>query len=97
MLDIIEDWAVDYKNLNVYRIDGSTPQDMRRQQMKEFNEGGDKEGASNLFLLSTRAGGLVSAPDDSCLLCKRALTALVAGLPPGHQPRPCGHGHLFRL
>jgi ATP-dependent DNA helicase len=58
MLDIIEDWAVDYKGLNVCRIDGSTHQEDRRSQMKDFNEGGDKEGASNLFLLSTRAGGL---------------------------------------
>jgi ATP-dependent DNA helicase len=26
--------------------------------MEEFNKGGDRKGAPNLFLLSTRAGGL---------------------------------------
>lgn len=78
MLDVIEDWAEEYKGWPVYvfpcvksknalsiihtivhrcRIDGSTKQADRRQQMKDFNE---KKGldAPNLFLLSTRAGGV---------------------------------------
>ena len=38
MLDIIEDWATEYKGWNVCRIDGTTKQEDRRQQMKDFNE-----------------------------------------------------------
>ncbi|KAE8215904.1 hypothetical protein CF327_g874 [Tilletia walkeri] len=57
MLDIMEDWATEYKNLRICRIDGSTKQDLRRQQMKSFNEETGPD-ACNLFLLSTRAGGL---------------------------------------
>lgn len=60
MLDIIEDWATEYKKIKICRIDGSTPQDRRRAQMAEFNEGGEEDGVCRLFLLSTRAGGLVS-------------------------------------
>ncbi|KZW04148.1 hypothetical protein EXIGLDRAFT_737823 [Exidia glandulosa HHB12029] len=57
MLDIIEDWAVEYKHWDVCRIDGSTAPDARRAQMDRFN--GAKEGKDpRLFLLSTRAGGL---------------------------------------
>ncbi|KAK0557467.1 putative ATPase [Tilletia horrida] len=57
MLDIIEDWATEYKGLRICRIDGNTSQELRRQQMKSFN--GEKgPDACNLFLLSTRAGGL---------------------------------------
>lgn len=58
MLDVIEDWATLYKGWKVCRIDGNTSQESRRDQMKEFNEGGDSPDAPQLFLLSTRAGGL---------------------------------------
>ncbi|CAD6887025.1 unnamed protein product [Tilletia laevis] len=57
MLDIMEDWATEYKGLRICRIDGSTSQDLRRTQMKSFNEEKGPD-ACNLFLLSTRAGGL---------------------------------------
>lgn len=57
MLDIIEDWANAYKKLRTCRIDGSTPLEIRREQIKSFNEETGKD-ACNLFLLSTRAGGL---------------------------------------
>lgn len=57
MLDIIEDWANEFKGLRTCRIDGTTPQDERRAQMKSFNEDKGRD-ACNLFLLSTRAGGL---------------------------------------
>ncbi|KAK0523643.1 putative ATPase [Tilletia horrida] len=57
MLDIIEDWATEYKKLRICRIDGSTSQELRRSQMKSFNEETGPD-ACNLFLLSTRAGGL---------------------------------------
>ncbi|GAA95992.1 uncharacterized protein L969DRAFT_96725 [Mixia osmundae IAM 14324] len=57
MLDIIEDWAAEYKGWKVCRIDGSTKQDDRRQQMKDFNEGTGPD-SPKLFLLSTRAGGV---------------------------------------
>ncbi|WVQ76464.1 hypothetical protein IAR50_006132 [Cryptococcus sp. DSM 104548] len=58
MLDVIEDWATLYKGLEVCRIDGSTSQESRREQMNEFNAGKDDPKACKLFLLSTRAGGL---------------------------------------
>jgi len=58
MLDVIEDWARVYKKFKVCRIDGKTSQEDRRAQMDEFNNGGDSKDAPNLFLLSTRAGGL---------------------------------------
>ncbi|WVR03323.1 hypothetical protein IAU60_000314 [Kwoniella sp. DSM 27419] len=58
MLDIIEDWADHYKGFKLCRIDGSTSQEDRRNQMHEFNNGGDDPDACKLFLLSTRAGGL---------------------------------------
>lgn len=55
MLDILEDWATEIKGWPVCRIDGSVPQDSRRQQIDDFNETNSKY---KLFLLSTRAGGL---------------------------------------
>ncbi|KAF7305235.1 SNF2 family DNA-dependent ATPase [Mycena chlorophos] len=58
MLDILEDWAVDMKGWNICRIDGSTPPLERRDQMDEFQNGGDAPDAPKLFLLSTQAGGL---------------------------------------
>ncbi|UTT90521.1 hypothetical protein NDA17_003874 [Ustilago hordei] len=57
MLDIIEEWANEFKGLRTCRIDGTTPQEERRSQMKSFNEDTGAD-ACNLFLLSTRAGGL---------------------------------------
>ncbi|KAJ1024722.1 hypothetical protein NDA16_002762 [Ustilago loliicola] len=57
MLDIIEEWANEFKGLRTCRIDGTTPQEERRSQMKSFNEDKGPD-ACNLFLLSTRAGGL---------------------------------------
>lgn len=56
--DLQEDWATLFKGFNVCRIDGSTSQEDRRHQMHEFNSGGDDPDAPQLFLLSTRAGGL---------------------------------------
>ncbi|KIM88017.1 hypothetical protein PILCRDRAFT_268568 [Piloderma croceum F 1598] len=58
MLDIIQDWACEFKGWRICRIDGSTPPLERREQMNEFQHGGDAPDAPILFLLSTRAGGL---------------------------------------
>ncbi|KAG8908274.1 hypothetical protein FRB99_007807 [Tulasnella sp. 403] len=58
MLDIIEDWATEFKKWKICRIDGTTKNDERRDQMNAFNQGGDGPDACRLFLLSTRAGGL---------------------------------------
>ncbi|TFK32975.1 SNF2 family N-terminal domain-containing protein [Crucibulum laeve] len=58
MLDIIEDWAVDFMDWKICRIDGSTGPMERREQMNIFQTGGDSPDAPCLFLLSTRAGGL---------------------------------------
>jgi ATP-dependent DNA helicase len=58
MLDIIEDWATEFKGWDICRIDGSTSPLDRREQMDRFNNGGEEKDACRLFLLSTRAGGL---------------------------------------
>lgn len=58
MLDVIQDWATEYKKWRLYRIDGSTKQADRLSQMNDFNNAGDSPDAVKLFLLSTRAGGL---------------------------------------
>lgn len=52
-LDILEDYSRELRGWNVCRIDGSVPQDSRRQQIHDFNN----DPAFKLFLLSTRAGG----------------------------------------
>ncbi|CCG80996.1 putative SNF2 family helicase/ATPase PasG [Taphrina deformans PYCC 5710] len=54
MLDILEVWAEDVMGLNVSRIDGNVAQEIRREQIADFNSDPDHK----LFLLSTRAGGL---------------------------------------
>lgn len=53
-LDIIEDWATILRGWNICRIDGGVSQVDRREQIRRFN----KDEGWNLFLLSTRAGGL---------------------------------------
>ncbi|KZT01956.1 uncharacterized protein LAESUDRAFT_738942 [Laetiporus sulphureus 93-53] len=58
MLDIIEDWAIEFKGWNICRIDGSTSMVERRDEVSRFQNGGDAPDAPQLFLLSTRAGGL---------------------------------------
>ncbi|KAI0919569.1 hypothetical protein AcW1_003212 [Taiwanofungus camphoratus] len=58
MLDIIEDWAVEFKGWSICRIDGSTSMLDRREEVDRFQNGGDAPDAPYLFLLSTRAGGL---------------------------------------
>ncbi|CUS09085.1 unnamed protein product [Tuber aestivum] len=54
MLDILEEWAVTLRNWPVCRIDGGIKQEDRREHIRRFN----KEEGWNIFLLSTRAGGL---------------------------------------
>ncbi|ANB15712.1 Irc5p [Sugiyamaella lignohabitans] len=53
MLDLLEDWAY-LKNWKYCRIDGSTDQKFRQEQMDVFNS----DSSYKLFLLSTRSGGL---------------------------------------
>ena len=43
---------------NICRIDGTTKPLERRERMNQFQTGGDDPDAPNLFLISTRAGGL---------------------------------------
>ncbi|TVU40914.1 hypothetical protein EJB05_14399 [Eragrostis curvula] len=66
VLDIME-YYLDSKGLEVCRIDGGVKLDDRRKQIAEFN---DLNSSFNIFLLSTRAGGLginlTSA--DTCIL-----------------------------
>ncbi|KAJ3091977.1 hypothetical protein HK102_011881 [Quaeritorhiza haematococci] len=54
MLDIIQDWCEYVRGWNVCRIDGSVKMEERKLQIQDFNTQKDH----NLFLLSTRAGGL---------------------------------------
>ncbi|KAI5839266.1 swi2/snf2-like protein [Morchella snyderi] len=54
MLDIIEEWASTLRSWQVCRIDGAVSQTDRREQIRRFNH----DAGWNLFLLSTRAGGL---------------------------------------
>ncbi|CDO94279.1 unnamed protein product [Kluyveromyces dobzhanskii CBS 2104] len=54
MLDLIEDWS-ELNNISSCRIDGSMQNDVRKDQIQEFNKKGSK---ASLFLLSTRAAGL---------------------------------------
>ncbi|KAJ3208218.1 hypothetical protein HDU67_006938 [Dinochytrium kinnereticum] len=54
MLDVLAEWFEVVKNWKYCRIDGSVPLETRRQQIAEFNTSPD----CNVFLLSTRAGGL---------------------------------------
>ena len=65
MLDILEDYLA-WKGMSFRRLDGTISNDERRQAMDEFNS--DK--SIDVFLLSTRAGGLgvnlVSA--DTCII-----------------------------
>ncbi|KAG8832009.1 hypothetical protein FRC17_002228 [Serendipita sp. 399] len=53
-----EDWATEFKEWNICRIDGKTSPLDRRSEMERFNNGGDNPEAPKLFLLSTRSGGL---------------------------------------
>ncbi|KAI4973622.1 hypothetical protein ZWY2020_041403 [Hordeum vulgare] len=66
VLDIL-DYYLDTKGLKVCRIDGNVKLEDRRKQIAEFN---DLNSGMNVFILSTRAGGLginlTSA--DTCIL-----------------------------
>ncbi len=53
-LDILEDWASVLRGWPVCRIDGAVKQEDRSEQIDAFNSQKDRQ----LFLLSTRAGGL---------------------------------------
>ncbi|BFZ61494.1 Putative ATPase [Saitoella coloradoensis] len=57
MLDVIQVWAEQLKGWPTYRIDGEVIQEDRREMIKDFQNPDSKSGV-NLFLLSTRAGGL---------------------------------------
>ncbi|KAF1811631.1 hypothetical protein P152DRAFT_514776 [Eremomyces bilateralis CBS 781.70] len=59
-LDLLELYATALRDWNICRIDGSVPQVERQAQIDAFNQpptGKTAKNASNLFLLSTRAGG----------------------------------------
>lgn len=53
-LDILEDWATILRGWPVCRIDGAVKAEDRQEQIEAFNTKKDRQ----LFLLSTRAGGL---------------------------------------
>ncbi|KAK6461666.1 SNF2 family N-terminal domain-containing protein [Scheffersomyces coipomensis] len=53
-LDLIQDW-LNLKHIEICRLDGSTSQDNRDEEIKKFN---NSKLNHKVFLLSTRAGGL---------------------------------------
>jgi ATP-dependent DNA helicase len=55
-LDLLQSYAT-MRGWLACRIDGGVPQSERADQIREFNTASSVEGAINLFLLSTRAGG----------------------------------------
>lgn len=54
LLDILEDYLT-YKNYKYNRIDGDTSMESRDEQIESFTQ---KNSEQQVFLLSTRAGGL---------------------------------------
>ena len=58
LLTLLQDWAVEFKQWPLCRIDGSTSALDRRKEMERFQTSGDAPDAPRLFLLSTRSGGL---------------------------------------
>jgi len=54
MMDILEEWFLNYLEIKYSRIDGSIPMEQREIEIKKFKD--DPE--CKVFLLSTRAGGL---------------------------------------
>ncbi|KAI5950059.1 IRC5 [Candida theae] len=54
VMDLIQDW-LHFQNIDVCRLDGSTAQAEREDQISLFNE---SQSSVKVFLLSTRAGGL---------------------------------------
>ncbi|CAI5758441.1 unnamed protein product [Candida verbasci] len=53
ILDLLDDW-LNYEGFNICRLDGSTAQTTREEQIQSFNN----DNKYRIFLLSTRAGGL---------------------------------------
>lgn len=54
VLDLLEDW-VELNNFKCCRIDGTIKNEDRKEEIEKFN---DPKGKYNIFLLSTRSGGL---------------------------------------
>jgi ATP-dependent helicase STH1/SNF2 len=54
VIDVMEDY-LNYKGVKFCRLDGSTKQEVRQDLLTHFN---DKDSEYQIFLLSTRAGGL---------------------------------------
>ena len=57
MLDLIEDWC-ELNDFQACRIDGSMDNEVRQEQIGKFNSKTTDSHANDVFLLSTRAGGL---------------------------------------
>lgn len=57
MLDLIEDWC-ELNDFQACRIDGSMDNEVRQEQIEKFNSKTTDSHANDVFLLSTRAGGL---------------------------------------
>lgn len=58
MIISLQDWATEFKQWPICRIDGSTSMTDRRDEVNTFQTSGDDPDAPRLFLLSTRSGGL---------------------------------------
>ncbi|GAA5904405.1 DEAD/DEAH box helicase [Sporobolomyces salmoneus] len=58
MLDLLDEYIIDVKGWNRYRIDGRQGNSANQDEIEEFNTTPLSEESTNIFLLSTRAGGV---------------------------------------
>ncbi|GAA5940099.1 DEAD/DEAH box helicase [Sporobolomyces koalae] len=58
MLDILDEYLIDVKGWSRYRIDGRQGNSANQEEIEEFNTTPISETSTNVFLLSTRAGGV---------------------------------------
>ncbi|GAA5890455.1 hypothetical protein JCM5296_005051 [Sporobolomyces johnsonii] len=58
MLDLLDEYIIDLKGWNRYRIDGRQENQANQDEINEFNTAPVSKSSTNVFLLSTRAGGV---------------------------------------
>ncbi|GAA5964563.1 hypothetical protein JCM3765_005237 [Sporobolomyces pararoseus] len=58
MLDLLDEYIIDVKGWSRFRIDGRQGNSANQDQIEEFNTAPVTEESTNIFLLSTRAGGV---------------------------------------
>ncbi|GAA5887407.1 hypothetical protein JCM16303_004273 [Sporobolomyces ruberrimus] len=58
MLDLLDEYIIDVKGWSRYRIDGRQGNSANQDEIDEFNTTPVSDASTNIFLLSTRAGGV---------------------------------------